>query len=177
MNNNERDLLNQGVAIPNAGLVLLNAYFIMLFERLNLVKNKTFITKEAQLDAIHYLQYLVTGLEQTEESFLTLNKVLCGVPLDTPIANGITISDDDKKLMDGLIQAAIGYWNSIGDSSINGFRGNWLVREGVLREAKDRWELIVEKRAYDILLIKSPFSFSIIKLPWMNKPIHINWPY
>lgn len=177
MNNNERDLLNQSVAIPNAGLVLLNNYFLMLLERLNLVKDKAFITKEAQLDAIHYLQYLVTGLEQTEESLLTLNKVLCGISIDTPITNGITTSNTDQELMDGLIHAAIGYWNAIGETSINGFRGNWLVREGVLREAKDHWSLTVEKRPYDILLMKSPFSFSIIKLPWMIKPIHVNWSY
>lgn len=177
MNVNTKDLLNQGIPIPNAGLVILNSYFLMLLERLNLVKDKTFITTEAQLEAVHYLQYLVTGLEQTEESLLPLNKVLCGVSVDTPIQDRITISDNDKQLMDSLIQSAIGYWSAIGETSTNGFRGNWLVREGVLREEEDRWSLTIEKRAYDILLTQSPFSFSIIKLPWMPKPIHVNWPY
>ena len=177
MSNNERDVLNQGVAIPNAGLVMLNAYFVMLFERLNLVKDQAFITKEAQLNAIHYLQYLVTGLEQTDESLLTLNKVLSGVSIATPIANGITISDTDKELMSGLLDSFIGHWNAIKNTSIDGLRGNWLIREGILKEEQDHWELTVEKRSYDILIVQSPFSFSIIKLPWMNKPLHVNWPY
>jgi len=34
--------LQQGVTVSNAGVVLLNSYFLMLFERLNLVKNHTF---------------------------------------------------------------------------------------------------------------------------------------
>ncbi len=177
MENNTKEILRQGIAIPNAGLVLLNTYFIMLLERLGLLEDKAFKSIDAQLDAIHYLQYLVTGLTQTEESFLTLNKVLCGMAPTTPIKDSIEVSDADKKLVDGLITSAIGYWSAIGKCSINGFRGNWLVREGLLTEEEDRWNLTVEKRPYDILMLKSPFSFSIIRLPWMTKPLHVNWPF
>ena len=177
MNNNTANILNEGITVPNAGLVILNSYFLMLFDRLNLVKNKTFITREAQLDAVHYLQYLVTGLEQTETSLLLLNKVLCGLAIDTPIQDHISISEENKTLMNGLIESAIAHWNAIGQTTINGLRGNWLVREGMLIEQEDSWALTVEKRPYDILLMKSPFSFSIIKLPWMDKPLHVNWPY
>ena len=149
----------------------------MLFERLKLVTNNAFVSNEAQKDAVHYLQYLVTGLSKTEESFLTLNKVLCAIAIQTPVKEGVEISTEDRSLMNGLIESAIGYWSAIGESSIDGFRGNWLVRDGILRETEDRWELTVEKRVYDVLLIKSPFSFSIIKFPWMEKPLHITWPF
>jgi hypothetical protein len=177
MENTSSKLLAQGVAVPNAGLVLLNNYFLMLMERLGIVSDKAFKTEEDQLNAVHYFQYIVTGLTETEESLLTLNKVLSGLSPNTPVKEGLEISEKNKQLIDGLIQAAIGYWSSIGDTSINGFRGNWLVRDGILRETEERWELTVEKRAYDILLMKSPFSFSIIKLPWMQKPLHVTWPY
>jgi hypothetical protein len=170
-------LPTEGVMVPNAGLVLLNSYFLMLLERLRIFTDKAFVSEEAQLDAVHYLQYVVTGLTQTDESLLTLNKVFCGLSPDTPVRDSIEMTQDQKQLIDGLIQAAVGYWTAIGTTSINGFRGNWLVREGILRETEDRWELTVEKRAYDILLMKSPFSFSIIKLPWMQKPLHVTWPY
>ncbi|WP_452601101.1 contractile injection system tape measure protein [Pontimicrobium sp. MEBiC06410] len=171
------NILHQNISIPNAGIVILQSYIMMLFIRLDLIKERTFITQEAQLDAVHYLQYLVTGLEQTEVSLLPLNKVLCGLAVDTPMQDHITISDDEKTLMNSLIKSAIDNWDAIGQSTVNGFRGNWLVRDGLLVEQEDRWELTVEKRAYDILLIKSPLSFSIIKLPWMTKPLHVNWPY
>lgn len=175
--NNNAELLSEGISVPNAGIVLLNTYFIMLFERLGIIKNKAFKSNEDQIDAIHYLQFIVTGHSHTEESFLALNKLLCGVPVNQPITNGIEISANNKKLIEGLITAAIGHWTSIGETSIDGFRGNWLVREGLLKAFEDRWELTVEKRAYDILLNQSPYSFSIIKHPWMPKPLHVIWPY
>lgn len=169
--------INDGVAVRNAGLVIISSYIMLLFERLGLLENNKFIDTAAQAKAVHYLQFAVTGLSHTDENLLVLNKLLCGLPLDTPVADGIEISADEKKLTEGLIHAIIGYWPSIGDTSIEGFRGNWLVRDGVLSELPDKWELTVEKRAYDVLLQKFPFSFSVIKLFSMHKPLHVNWAY
>jgi len=167
-----------GIKIKNAGLVLLNSFIPMLLERLGIITGeRKFVSPDARSEAVHYLQYVVTGLCETEESFLPLNKVLCGMPLSEPVHGSIHISEENKKLISGLIKAAIGFWPSAGDSSIQGFRGNWLVRDGILKEQDDRWELSVEKRVYDLLIHKSPFSFSIIKFPWMLKPLHVNWPY
>ncbi len=177
MNEQNNDKLAVGIVVPNAGIVLLNSYFLMLFERLNLVNDNKFISEETRLNAVHYLQYIVTGMTKTEESLLALNKVFCNVPLSQPIYDEIQMSNDDKILIEGLLKAAIEYWNAIGATSIQGFRGNWLVRNGILREEEDRWSLTVEKRPYDVLMLKSPFSFSIIKLPWMPKPIHVTWPF
>lgn len=166
-----------GIEIKNAGIVLLNSYIPILFERLGLTKQQQFINETNQHDAVHYLQFVVTGLFNTEEHLLLLNKVLCGLPLNHPISNGIELTESQRNLITGLIKAAIGYWPSAGDTSINGFRGNWLVRNGLLFEYEDKWELHIEKKVYDILISKSPFSFSIIKFPWMKKPLHVTWPY
>lgn len=166
-----------GILIKNAGLMLLNSYILLLFERLGLVHDKKFIDTENQTAAVNYLQYTVTGISHTEDFLLPLNKILCGLPLSQPVGEGISISDEHKTIIDGLIKAVISHWPAIGSTSIEGFRGNWLVRDGLLVERDDRWELTVEKRAYDILISKSPFSFSIIKYPWMDKPVHVIWPY
>ncbi|WP_310557537.1 contractile injection system tape measure protein [Flavobacterium sp.] len=167
----------EGIAIKNAGIVILNAYISMLLERLDLLEKNKFKTKESQLQGVHYIQYLATGLSKTEESSLSLNKVFCGLPLAIPVGDGIEITDNHKNLMDGLINAAISHWSAIGDCTVNGFRGNWLVRDGLLVEKEERWELIVDKKVYDLLIHKSPFSFSIIKYSWMLKPLHVIWPY
>jgi hypothetical protein len=167
----------KAIAIKNAGLVILNNYIEMLFERLHLTSNKQFTSAENQRKAVHYLQYLVTGLSNTEETILPLNKVLCGLPLTQTVPTGITISEEGKGLIDGLIKAVISNWSSVGESTVDGFRGNWLVRDGLLQELEDRWELTVEKRAYDVLLNRSPFSFSIVKFPWMEKPLHVIWGF
>ncbi len=163
--------------IRNAGLVILNVYFQMLFERLKLVESNEFVSKEAQSKAVNYLQFVTTGLQETEESSLTLNKVLCGIEISEHVDGSIVMTPEEKSLIEGMIESSIHHWSSIGTTSVDGFRGNWLVRDGILREQEERWELTVEKRAYDILMHKSPFSFSIIKMPWMQKPLHVNWPY
>jgi len=171
------DNLKGGISVKNAGLVIVNSYIAILFERLGLTHDRKFINGESKLQAAHYLQYIVTGQEHTEESFLPLNKVLCGVPLVQTIMEGISISAENKQLIEGLIKAIIGHWQAIGNSSVDGFRGNWLVRDGLLTEREECWELTVDKRPYDLLIHKSTFSFSIIKHPWMDKPLHVNWPY
>lgn len=166
------------IPVVNAGLVLLNSYFPMLFERLKLTSGTRFSSVENQLKAVHYLQYLATGLDLFgDEAYLVLNKVLCGLQIQEPVTTNISMTENEKVLMDGLIDAAMGYWPSIGNSSRKGFRGNWIMRNGLLNETANRWTLTVEKKAYDLLIQKSPFSFSIIKFPWMEKPLHIDWPY
>lgn len=169
--------MNDTTYVQNAGLVLLNNYFQMLFERLELLENGQFVSVGAQKDAVRYLQYLATGLTDVEEAYLPLNKVLCGLSISEPIPNELSISVADKELMDGLIKAAINHWSAIGESSIDGFRGNWLVRAGMLKEQEDNFELTVEKKAYDLLINQSPFSFATIKYPWMSKLIRVTWPY
>jgi hypothetical protein len=163
--------------VHNAGCVLTHSYFAMLFERLELMANQRFVNEDAQQRAVHYLQYVVTGLSNTEEHDLPLNKVLCGVPVAQHIVDSILVPEKHAKLINGMINAIIGHWPANGASSVDGFRGNWLVREGLLIELDDKWELVVEKRAYDLLIARSPFSFSVIKHPWMDKPLHVTWPW
>lgn len=169
--------LKGGINIRNAGLVLISSYLSMLFARLELTDGQQFTSSEKQLAAVHYLQYVVSGQTQTEEHLLPLNKLLCGLALSQAVPDGIALLPAEQSLIEGLIEAVIGHWPAIGSCSIDGFRGNWLVRDGLLTEKEDKWELYVEKKAYDLLIQHSPFSFSIIKYPWMDKPLHVNWPY
>lgn len=167
---------NQNICLENAGLVILNNFIFRLFDRLGLLENERFKDANAQQKAILALQYLATGQTSTEDIYLAYNKVVCGLAPDAPINGTISFSVSEVELMENLIKAIIGYWSSIGTSSIEGFRGNWLVRNGLLLEKEDHWEVIVEKRAYDLLLLHAPFSYAIQKLPWMSKPIYVTWP-
>ena len=153
--------LLDAVPIRNAGLVLLNSFLPMFFERLGLCKGTGFISNEAQQKAIHYLVYVYSGLTSAQEDDLVLNKILCGLPIDRPAGESFMLSQYEIELIDGMLKAVIGYWPAIGVCSINAFRGNWLIRSGLLREMDDKWELTVEKRAYDLLIHKSPFSLDV----------------
>ncbi len=162
--------------INNAGLVILQSFIRPLFNRLHLVENDKFVSASAQRHAVHCLQFLVTGHEQTEEQFLLLNKLLCGLAPHEPVEYGIALTAEHKEIAVSLLEAAIAHWSAMGKCSVDGMRGSWLVRDGSLSEVSDRWNLIVEKRVYDVLLARSPFSYSIIKLPWMEKAIYVTWP-
>lgn len=163
------------IAISNAGLVILQSYFLPYLTRLELINGDEFIHQQARLDAVHYLQFLVTGHSQTDETHLPLNKILCGLPLSMPVQGGVEIPQEHIAMAQGLIAAVIDYWQAIGSSSLEGFRGNWLVRPGLLRQTDEQWELIVEKRPYDLLLDRLPLSFKLVSLPWMDKPLYVTW--
>lgn len=169
--------IKEGILIKNAGLVLLNSYWPLLFERLEFTKDKHWINGELQLQAVQYLQYVATGLAHTAAELLPLNKLLCGLPLSASTPDQVTVTASQQVLIEGLLKAVIAYWPAIGSTSIDAFRGNWLVRDGLLLQKEERWELTVEKRAYDLLIHRSPFSFSLIKYPWMDRPLQVNWGY
>ncbi len=128
--------------ITNAGLVLLNSYVPMLFERLGLINDRSAFTDDnARIKAVQYLQVLVTGESAADDNLLPLNKLLCNMQLTQPVPFEIEIGVAESHLIEGLISAAISLCPDSGSSSIPGFRGNWLLREGLLTETKEHWEL------------------------------------
>jgi hypothetical protein len=64
----------------------------------------------------------------------------------------------------------------LGETSIDGLRHTFLQRRGVLRDAGHAWNLQVEPAAFDVLLASLPWTFGIVRLPWMTRPIFIEWP-
>jgi hypothetical protein len=164
------------IKINNAGLVLFQGFISTYFKRLALVQDNAFVSEQARRNAVHNLQYLATGQAATEEQHLVLNKLLCGLSPSDPIELGIELTAEDKQTGDSLIEAVIEHWKAVGSSSIDGFRGNWLVRSGLLTQSDDRRELLIEKRPYDLLLQSAPFSYHLINLPWMTKPLYVTWP-
>lgn len=164
------------MVINNAGIVLLQSYIKPLFERLKLIHDDQFVSAGTQRAATHYLQYLICGQSRSEEHHLILNKVLCGLPLSQPLESGIGIDSDEAEIIHSLIQAVAQYWPAIGKTSVAGFQGNWLLRGGTLTEKSEHWDLVVERRSYDILIRRSSLSYTIVRLPWMGKPIYVTWP-
>lgn len=162
--------------INNAGLVLLQSYIQPLFSRLGLTGDGRFVSAGAQRCAVHYLQYLATGAVETPEPYLMLNKLLCGLAPHEPVELSIEITAEEAETCHGLLTAVMAYWPEAGSTSIDGLRGNWLVREGSVTDAGDHWHVIADRRAYDVLLARVPFSYSVIKLPWMQKAMYVTWP-
>lgn len=166
-----------GISVKNAGIVLLNSYIPLLFERLEITRDGKFINADKQDEAVHCLQFLVTGLQASEEHLLPLNKILCGLPISEPLIDAVVYSEQEVELMEGLLYGVISHWSDSGSQTPDGLRGNWLIRNGVLRKEENGWELLVEHKPYDLLLQRSPFSFSVIKFPWMPEPLTVKWKF
>lgn len=164
------------VNISNAGLVILQSFYATLFERLGYIQQGQFISHEAQCDAALLLHLLSTGQTQANEADLILNKLLVGLEPYESLPAQLDFDVTAVEVCESLLNSVIQYWSAIGSCSVDGFRGNWLVRNASLSDAGDHWRLVVERRAYDVLLARLPLSYSLIRLPWMKKAIYVTWP-
>ncbi|MFP5390322.1 MAG: contractile injection system tape measure protein [Gammaproteobacteria bacterium] len=163
------------ITIGNAGLVLAAPYLPRLFDALGLLREGRFIDAGAAERAVHLLQALATGAATSPEYQLTLNKLLCGLPLGMPVCPGIELTEREADTIDSLLRAMIATWKTIGNTSVEGLRQSFLVRRGELWSRAEAWDLTVAPGPFDMLLDRLPWSFSIIKFAWMAQPVHVTW--
>ena len=171
----EEAQIDDQLYINNAGLVLVHPFLSRFFKSLGLLEGKEFVSEEQTARAVHLLQFLVTNETETAESELVLNKLLCAVPFNMPIPKEITLTEEEKNMCQSLLQGVKANWPKMKGTSVQGLQETFLQREGVLTESEDFWQLRVEKKAYDLLLNSLPWRISTVKLPWMSKPIFVEW--
>jgi hypothetical protein len=169
------DAPGDAIYIANAGMVLAGVYIERLFAMLGLVKDSAFVDDAAAERGVHLLQHLVTGARSSPEPALVLNKILCGLPIATPVRREIELSATEAATIEGLLKALIAHWKIIGSTSVAGLRESFLCREGRLSRDDEAWHLRVEARAFDMLLDQLPWGYSPIKFAWMKVPLHVDW--
>ncbi|HEX8114636.1 MAG TPA: contractile injection system tape measure protein, partial [Kofleriaceae bacterium] len=161
--------------VENAGVVLLWPFLRTLFERLELTADRRFEDAAAQGRAAGLLQHLVTGELEPLEHELALAKVLCGLAPAELIELDPPVTDVEADECTQLLTAAIANAPILGDLSIAGFRGSFLIRNGVLGTRDGVWWLRVERAPYDVVLDQLPWSVSWVRLPWMETPLAVEW--
>jgi hypothetical protein len=162
-------------AVDNAGLVILYPYLQAFFTELKLIDKETFISKSAQTKAAQVLQYLATGTLKTPEHLLALNKTLCGLDIAMPCPGRLRLTKQEKEACDILLKAVIRNWKSLGSTSVAGLRQSFILRNGVIKKDGDNWILHVENKGFDILLEDIPWGFHILKFPWNDYFVHVQW--
>lgn len=165
----------EDIYIQNAGLVLASPYLPRLFDMLGLLEGGIMRDAAAAERAVHVLQYLVDGSEGAPEFSLILNKLLCGLPIATPIAREVALGDHEKEAAEGLLRGMIANWKGIGQTSVAGLRETFLRREGVLRLRDEAWQLLVAPKPFDMLLDSLPWSIALIRHRWMERVMHVAW--
>ncbi len=161
--------------VENAGLILLWPFLPAYFAEIEIVKEEGFTSEESRKKAIHLLQFLITGQSQNPEYKLVLNKVLCDCPTSYPLDHGIDIGLVETQASKKLIASVINQWRALGNTSNEGFVSAFLSRSGKLTSRSDDWLLQVEQMPYDILMDHIPWPYHTVKLPWMQKPICVEW--
>jgi hypothetical protein len=172
------DAVKDPIYINNAGLVLTGPFLPHLFQTLNMFSpdDGTRWRDAATVSrAVHLLQYLVDGRTDTPEPLLVLNKILCGVPVATPIEKAIELTDWERQTCERLLKAMIANWKIIEHTSIAGLRETFLQREGRLEHTADDWKLKVQRKTVDVLVDQIPWSIAIVYHRWMPQPLYVNW--
>jgi hypothetical protein len=161
--------------IGNAGLVILWPFLSHFFTRLDLLAEHQFKDAAARQRAVGLLQYVATAESTFPEYLLPLNKILCGMALTEVFDFGPPLSDAEAEECTDLLQAIIAQAPILRDMSAAGFRGAFLLRQGMLSERDGAWLLRVERETYDIVLDRFPWVWEWVKLPWMAAPLRVEW--
>ena len=161
--------------IYNAGLVIVWPYLPRLFSNLGMVENDNFIDMDAAERAALLLQYLVEPDTEIPESLLSLNKLLCGFELSWPLPADFTPTEQEQSECDALLKAVTCHWDVLKNMSFERIRLDFLQRQGVLRARAGNWLLQVEQQTLDILMQKLPWPIGVVKLPWMDCALLVDW--
>lgn len=160
----------------NCGLVLVAPYLPSLFKSLGMIENSRFKDLESARHGVRLLQYLANKTTDLPWHVLALNRILCGVKPQIQEENPFQVDSKEEEVIESLISGIIQNWPALGATSIQGFRESFLMRNGTLTlEQDDCWHLKVEPRAFDMLLDSIPWSYSPLKLPWMDRLLYVDW--
>jgi len=171
-----RDLKH--IPISNAGLVILFPFLPMLFMRLNMLSQdrRDFNSNESKVRVIFILQHLMASEDREyDEKDLFLNRLLINYPFNEPLPKRMELNQDELNTIDSLLEAAKTNWEKMRNTSMRGFQEAFLRRAGFIEKTEREWVLTVEERAFDILLDSIPWSYKLVRLPWMENILKVNW--
>ena len=168
----------EALTVGNAGLCLLAPWFVRLFAMLGWLdeERKKFLNTASKVRAVFLLQYTVCGEEREwREAELAFNRLLTALPGNVPLPGRLPLTEEERQTADSMVAGVKANWPQMGGTSVEGFRGSFLLREGTLEQEEERWLLTVEEKAYDILLETVPWGFRQIRLPWLKKHVQVRW--
>lgn len=168
----------EALTVGNAGLCLLAPWFVRLFAMLGWLdeERKKFRSTASKVRAVFLLQYTVCGEEREwREAELAFNRLLTALPGHVPLPKRLPLTEEERQTADSMVVGVKANWPQMNGTSVEGFRGSFLLREGTLEQEEERWLLTVEEKAYDILLETIPWGFRQIRLPWLKKHVQVRW--
>jgi len=167
---------NEGVMwVQNAGLILLHPFLKQFFTTTGIIGKQGNMAHENFDLAVQSLHFLATGNENAFEGNLVFEKFLCGVPLKTSVQKQSLLTDQIKNEANELLIEVVRHWAALKNTSADGLRQMFIQRDGKLYQEDDKYKLIVERKAQDLLLERLSWNIAVIKLPWISNILFTEW--
>ncbi|AWK15100.1 MULTISPECIES: contractile injection system tape measure protein [Candidatus Fukatsuia] len=166
---------HEDIYVDNAGLALLGIYLKPFFTTAHLLQGDHFIDHLAARRAALLLQYLMTSQSICFEETLTFNKLLCGLNLQVPIERTIEVNVAEQAACDQLFAQVKTQWPVMTHLSNSYLIQHFLMRQGVIRNHPYHWQLQIERTSHDVLMKGITWPINLIQLPWLDKPIQVDW--
>lgn len=169
-------LLKEGIFCAFAGVVLLHPFFKHLFNHLSLLENGLFPNDAARAKAVQLIYYIATGKTAAKDHELVVAKTLCDMPLWKVLEETTyELTELEKQEAANMMQAAIAQWSLIQNTSIEALREGFLSRKGKIFQEQNTITFTLETSGIDVLLDHLPWNLSIIKFPWIDHLIRVEW--
>jgi hypothetical protein len=164
------------VTVEDAGLVLLWPFLSGFFETRDLLTPKRrWRDAAAPHRAAILLDHLARGTLIAEEADMPLIKLLVGLPTQAVLDAGAPLDAEERAACDTFFEAILEHFAPLGRLTLEGFRGSWVLRPGLL-ERRDGLPLLrIERRGYDLLMERLPWPREWVRLPWMVEPLRVEW--
>ncbi len=171
------EISKEGIAITNAGLIMVWPFIATLFSKVGLTEKNKFIDDQSQQRAVLLTQYLTNFSTEFNEGDLILNKLLCGMQISDFVDITIVLSDYEKETATMLLGAVINNWEKLNKTSVNTLQETFLQRNGIIQKHERDAKLLVESKAYDLLLKTIPWNISMIQTTFMKNRLLVEWRY
>jgi hypothetical protein len=170
-----------------SGLVLFHPYLPVLFDRLGVAtETRTRLggrrTRHIVPDHLPRAHAALAALavRPTPEGpdpspACALEKTLLGLDPGAPSPAKAALSGAEIEIIDALLRAVVANWSKLGQTSPDGLRATFVRRDGLLRPSDPGPVLTVASGPFDVLLDGLPWPLSLIRLPWMEKPLTVRW--
>ena len=166
------------LCIDDAGLVLLHPFLTNLFDRLGyLDEEQGFRNMHTRERAVHLLRFMAGFKPPYYDHQLTLEKVMCDLPLAFPVSLDVELETEEKEEARQVLEAVCQYWTPLNGTSPEGLQRSFMLRQGTIAFEDDTWIIRVEGQALDILLDDLPWEISLLLLPWKEEMIMVEWQH
>ncbi|EAZ83079.2 contractile injection system tape measure protein [Algoriphagus machipongonensis] len=169
----ETSILDEGILVSQAGLVLIHSFVKPFFKNVGLIGEDNRLKDKNT--AVHLLHFLATKEEEAFDHELLFEKYCCNIPFDQPLERNVVLPDDMKEAAEELLSDVLGHWKALKSTSADTLRSEFLCRRGKISLQGNHHKMVVERKAQDILLDQVPWSISLVKFPWRKELLFVEW--